>query len=259
MEKATPKLDWNQLLEEAITLPGSVGNVYNRFYEYSFMNQMLLRLQGITEPVATYKRWQSVGRQVLKGSKAKVIVRPVTVMKEDEATGEKKPKMVGFKEVPCIFALSETEGDELPPFEAPGWDLDQALDHLDITQVPYTSISGNAQGYSYERNFAINPVAVYPVKTTFHELSHIVSGHTTPDQHAEYVTHRGIKEFEAEGAAHLIMNELGEVDEEQAAVSRGYLQGWLREERPPETSIKTVFKTTDTILKAGRVAVEGAS
>jgi hypothetical protein len=33
-------LDWQQLLEEALTAPGGTGNVYNRFHEYSFLNQV---------------------------------------------------------------------------------------------------------------------------------------------------------------------------------------------------------------------------
>jgi hypothetical protein len=29
--------------------------IYDRFYNYSFLNQVYLRLQGVAEPVATYK------------------------------------------------------------------------------------------------------------------------------------------------------------------------------------------------------------
>jgi hypothetical protein len=61
------KLDWSKLLQDALTLPGSMGNVYNRFYRYSFLNTLLLQLQGVQEPVNTYNRWRDMGRQVKKG------------------------------------------------------------------------------------------------------------------------------------------------------------------------------------------------
>src|SRR6266567_831963 len=85
-------IDWGKIIETALTTPGNVGNTYNRFYEYSFLNQIYLRMQGVQEPVATYKRWQAIGRQVLKGSKAKEIIRPVytraQVHKVQEQDGE---------------------------------------------------------------------------------------------------------------------------------------------------------------------------
>ena len=48
------------------------------------MNQILLLMQGVREPVATYERWRSIGRQVLKGSKAAEIVRPITVTRKND-------------------------------------------------------------------------------------------------------------------------------------------------------------------------------
>lgn len=35
-------IDWQGLIDEALTAPGSIGNTYNRFYEYSFLNQIYL-------------------------------------------------------------------------------------------------------------------------------------------------------------------------------------------------------------------------
>lgn len=253
------RLDWNQLIETALTVEGSVGNTYNRFYDYSFTNQMLLMMQGVCEPVATYKRWQDLGRQVLKGSKAKAIVRPVFIEKKDEA-GEVTASIKRFKMVKCLFGVSETEGEELPPFEVPAWNMDQALTTLEVRQVPYSSLNGNSQGYSMGRDFAINPVAVNPLRTTFHELGHIVLGHTEGERRTEYATHRGLMEFQAEATAYLTTNELGVQTDEDRAHSRGYIQGWLRDERPPEASIREVFSATDRILKAGRqVAPAGLS
>jgi antirestriction protein ArdC len=82
-----------------------------------------------------------------------------------------------------------------------------------------------------------------------------VLGHTSGEQLAEYRTHRGIKEFEAEATAYLCANELEQLDAMDASESRAYIQGWLRGERPDDQSIKRVFAATTKILKAGRIAL----
>ncbi len=246
-----PRLDWQDLIDKGLTMPGNVGDTYNRFYTYSFLNQLLLLQQGVLEPVATYERWKQLGRQVLRGSKAKTIIRPIVVTKKDEG-GEVEDSYLRFKPVRSLFALSETTGEELPPAEIPAWDLETAKRNLDIREGRFRSLDGNTQGYSYGREYAINPTAKYPTKTLFHEIGHIVLGHTTSDQQAEYVQHRGIKEFQAEATAHLTTNELGVATEEDASVSRGYLQGWLQDQRPSDIAIRGVFSATDKILRAGR-------
>ena len=86
-----------------------------------------------------------------------------------------------------------------------------------------------------------------------HELGHIILGHTMPHRHDEYVLHRGLMEFEAEGTAYLVMNELNLLDDETASHSRGYIHHWLQEEQPPEASIRRVFRAAEAILRAGRV------
>ncbi len=252
------ELDWQALIETALTMPGSVGNTYERFYPYSFGNQVLLMMQGVREPIATYDGWRKLGRQVLKGSKAKTIIRPVIIEKKDEA-GDVESRAVRFKSVNAIFALSDTEGEELPPVELPTWSLDAALETLDIKQVPFRTLSGNSQGYSIGREFAVNPVAVRPMGTTFHELGHIVLKHTEAEQLAEYQTHRGMMEFQAEATSFLTMNELEQITEADATHSRGYIQHWLRRDRPDDTTIRQVFVATNTILKAGRVWVAEAA
>jgi antirestriction protein ArdC len=250
--KQQMEIDWQQLIDEALTLPGNTGQVYNRFYNYSFLNQLLLRMQGVAEPVATYKRWASLGRQVLRGSKAKAILRPITVKREDAEGNEEA--FTRFKMVNCLFGLSETEGEALPPAEIPEWNLDQALDALGITRVPFEATNGNMQGYSIDRNIAVSPVAVYPLKTTIHEVGHVVLGHTKHEIdlfHPELM-HRGVKEFQAETTSYLTMNELELMTPEQATVSRGYVQSWLGSQRPSDYAIRQVFSATDTILRAGR-------
>lgn len=256
------RLDWNELLDEALTAPGELGNVYARFHDYSLTNMLLFRMQGIHEPVASYSRWQSLGRHVLKGSRAKDVIVPVLVNEptpqaepEDEPIEQKRKRvarLIGFKVVRAVFALSDTDGAELPPAPLPGWDLQTALDKFGIHEVPFDSTDGNLQGYSYGLEFAINPIAANRNKTTFHELGHIILGHTMPHHHEEYALHRGLMEFEAEAAAYLVMNELGQLDDETASHSRGYIRHWLQDEQPPEQSIRRVFKAAEAIVKAGR-------
>jgi len=140
----------------------------------------------------------------------------------------------------------------------PGWDLDQALTNLNIQQVPFTELDGNIQGYSRGNEMAINPVAKYPTKTRFHEIAHIALKHTVGKKAEEYKQHRGVMEFEAEATSHLIMNELGLITEDQASVSRAYIQHWLKGERPPDASIRKIFTTVNTILQTGRIATGNA-
>ena len=251
------EIDWGKLIAVALDTPGSVGNVYNRFYDYSFLNQMFLRMQGVTEPVATYRRWQSIGRQVIRGSKAHAIVRPIVIEKKNNE-GEVEDTMLRFKPVRCLFTVSQTEGDELPSANIPDWDLETALTTLDIARVPYELIDGNVQGYSQQREFAINPVAVEPKHTTFHEIGHIVLGHTMRERGSsfEYAVHRGVQEFQAEATAYLTLKELEQLTPSMASHSRGYIQGWLGDERPSDAAIRQVFSATDGILKAGRLATE---
>jgi antirestriction protein ArdC len=250
------ELDWQQLIQVALDTPGSVGNVYNRFYEYSFLNQMFLRMQGVHEPVATYKRWQSLGRQVLRGSKASAIVRPIVIDRKNEA-GEVEDRLLRFKVVNCLFTVSQTDGEPLPQVDLPGWDLDSALRKLDIHRQPFELLDGNTQGYSWGRDFAVSPVAADPTRTTFHELGHIVLGHTAPQPVEDHEAfHRGEREFQAEATAYLTLNEIDQLTPDQATHSRGYIQQWMSKERPSDRAIRQVFAATDTILKAGRLATD---
>jgi antirestriction protein ArdC len=251
--------EWSRLMEEALTMPGHLSGIYNRFYPYSFNNQILLFMQGVTEPVATYKRWSEMGRQVKKGSKAKAILRPIAIKLKDDLDDEGNPKrLTRFKLVNALFTVSDTEGDELLPYEPPEWSEEHALKELDIERVPFAVLDGNAQGYSFERKVAISPVAAYPLKTMFHELGHVVLGHTAPDQNAEYQQHRGVKEFQAEAVAYLCMNGVGATEHMDSSASRGYIQTWLQGKKPSDQAIREVFKAVDIILHAGHVSRESA-
>lgn len=250
--------DWAELLDKALSVEGSLGTTYRRMWQYSTSNCAFLLMQGCPmEPIATFKRWQSVNRQVTRGARAFYINRPINVKtgQVDEETGEDK-MIQRFKPVKSIFPVSMTEGEPLPEVELPEWSRSRALSALAIRQVAFESFDNNTQGHSIGRDIAINPVARFPEKTLAHELAHVVLSHTTPEAHDDYVRHRGIKEYEAEGTAHIVMNELGLLTPEMATVSRGYLQQWMEGNKPAETSIRAIFKAADTILAAGREPLE---
>ncbi len=253
------ELEWSKVIETALTSPGNLFDTYSRFHDYSLGNMVLFRMQNVHEPVAPFSVWKKLGRQVVRGARAKEVIVPVLVheLGPDETIEEKRERiarLVGFKVMRAVFGLSDTTGPEIPPRPTPSWNLAQALGKLGIREGPFESPSGNVQGYSHGLEFAINPVAVNPTKTRFHEIGHIVLGHTIPSRYEEYTTHRGITEFQAEAVAYLAMNELGQLDDQTASVSRGYIQHWLRDEQPPDKAIQQVFRATDAILKAGRAA-----
>ncbi len=147
-ELATP--GYAELLEQALTMPGELSSAYSRFRQYSLNNQVLLFMQGVTGPVATYAKWQEMDRQVKKGSRAKSILRPILYKERDDA-GTEVSKLRGFKMVRCIFELDDTEGEPLPPYEPSQWSPSKALETLGITEVPFNYMDGNTMGYPSAR------------------------------------------------------------------------------------------------------------
>ena len=275
-QTADVQIDWNAILVEAINAPGSLGKTYCRFYNYSFLNQIRLLMQGVNEPVATYNRWAELGFQVRKGTKAKVVLAPKMISKVVERNGQPviengKPKkrqiLIGFKEIRTVFGFSDTDGDELPPIELPAWQIDRALAGLGVERERFAHTDGNCQGYSYEKDgrkiIAINPAAAYPGKTLLHELAHLVLGHCKARQEGE-AEHRGVTEFEAEATAYLVAKEL-EMPEGMwdPAESRAYIQGYLGS-HPEGDAVVTdkhigrIFGAVQKVLTAGRAAAEAA-
>jgi antirestriction protein ArdC len=268
MKTTTAQIDWRATLAEALNAPGSLGTTYTRFYNYSFLNQIRLMMQGTCEPVATYNGWVELGRQVRKGSKAKVVLAPIIVSRDaKDANGNvvigldgkpgKRQRLVGFRNSRTVFGYSDTDGDDLPSVELPGWDTRTALAVLKVDRVAFDMVDGNTQGFSFEddngRHLAINPTAAYPAKTLLHELAHLTLGHCKDGDH----THRGVAEFEAEATAYLVAKEL-ELIAWDAAESRAYIQGWLGRTEVTQDHIPRVFAAVTKILTAGRVDVAEA-
>ena len=255
-ERLTAPPHWSELLQTALTLPGHSSGTYSRFRNLSLGNQALLMMQSVFEPVNTFKAWKALGRQVKKGSKAKVIYVPM-FRKELHDNGELEERLSGFKLVPCMFGVSETEGDDLPPWEPPTWSKERALKTLKITEVKYAMIDPNCQGYSSKNTVAVNPLARFPFKTLIHEIAHVTHGHTTDEGLDEYQTHRGLMEFQAESTAYLVLNELDALKQFDPAESRHYIATWLQGQTPSEQDIKRVFSVADRIIKAGLETPDG--
>ena len=89
-----------------------------------------------------------------------------------------QPGYTTFAIKPRWFVLAQTDGDPVEPEATPEWDRTLALTTLGVTEEPFAIMDGNTQGYAKGQNISISPLAALPHKTTFHELAHVVLGHT---------------------------------------------------------------------------------
>jgi len=250
--------NFSELLAKAVSEPGTISAAYTAFHGYSLGNQLLAlaqcHLRGIqVGPIASFNKWKELGRHVLKGSKAIELCMPITQKTTDKATGE-PAVFTRFVFRKNWFVLSQTDGADYVPTALPGWVDTVALAALDITRVEFALMDGNCQGYAMGRQVAVSPVAALPYKTLFHELAHVVLGHTTDEATMadDDRTPRNLREVEAEAVAMLCTAALGLPGMED---SRGYIQHWNASgEAIPEASARKILKTADTILKAGRPA-----
>src|SRR6266581_459246 len=78
------EIQFRQLLEEAVTKPGTLMRAYSFFWNYSLGNQILALIQadqrGIAlGPIASFNRWKELGRHVRRGEKAIELCMPITM------------------------------------------------------------------------------------------------------------------------------------------------------------------------------------
>lgn len=265
----TNRPDWGNLFNSIITEPGKLGEYYGLFHSYSLGNQALavwqMELRGIPiGPISSFNGWKRLGRRVKKGEKAIALWMPVVkraVVKNDDGTEEEIVKRF-FIMKNNWFALSQTEPIDpenpgtVPMPETQEWDRQKALANLGITEVPFTEVDGNCQGFARPNRaeIAVSPLAAMPWKTTFHELAHCLLHNKQAE--AAFVDGRAIdasiEEAEAESVAFLCCATLGLPGLEDA---RGYVQDWLgskdRYEEFAKKSASRVFSAADRILKAG--------
>ena len=258
MSRPSPKA-FAALLQDAVNEPGILSQAYQQFHTYSLGNQLLAWAQcadrGLQPgPMATYPRWKALGRQVKKGEKAITLCMPITVKRKRAEilpdVDEASDVSTWFVYKARWFVLSQTEGEPLPEAETPDWDAAQAMRSLGIDEIPFDHVDGNCLGFARERVIAVNPVNPLPHKTRFHELAHVLLGHTAEGLQADSeTTPRTLRECEAEAVALLCCAalELAGVDE-----ARGYIQHWWGQGHEiPEPSARRILKVADQILKAG--------
>jgi len=254
-------IQFSDLLKQAVTVPGILSSAYNAFHNYSIGNQMAAMQQCIQRgidpaPINTFKGWQEKGRNVQKGQKAITLCMPVSfkVEVENKQTGQtEQQQRSAFVWKNNWFVLSQTEGiDYANEVKTPEWCADTALSALSIDQIPFNDLNGNCQGFATGQSIAINPVALYPHKTRFHEMAHVILGHTIEHTMTDSeTTPRDIREVEAESVAYILCSILGlpGLDE-----SRGYIQHWLNATDVSEKSAQKIFSTANKILQAGKAA-----
>jgi antirestriction protein ArdC len=253
------KVSWRNILRDAITRPGTVHEAYSRFHNYSIGNQLLALMQCNARniqpgPIATFPRWKELGRHVRKGEKALKLCMLVSCKAKHPACderGQETEQGIAFTRFIYRnnwFVLAQTDGAEYKTDPLPDWDESQALATLAIERTPFDDLDGNIQGFATGRKIAINPVASMPAKTLFHELAHVILGHTVESNlhDGSERTPRSLREVEAECVALLCCESLGVAG---APFSRGYIQSWGRE--VPERSAQKIFHAADLILKAG--------
>lgn len=229
-----------------------------RLHSYSFYNSMLIMLQcPEATHVASYKTWQSLGRQVRKGEQGLLIYAPLMGKREDKETGEEKSVLRGFKMV-STFDVSQTEGDDLPEDpraatllegEAPAglWETLATM----VAEEGYTlerGDCGGANGVTLPDSKVVRVRAdvsdAQAVKTLAHELAHILCGHVKSEEF-RYDLHRDVAEVEAESVAHLVAGMHGMPTD---TYTLPYVAGWGGKD--VETKIKTSAQTVLRVAKA---------
>ncbi len=254
---ATP--NFTTLIHEAVNKPGTIMKAYSAFHNYSLGNQLLAlvqcQLRGIAPgPINTFPRWQDLRRHVKKGEKALTLCIPVTVKrKEIDGTGQQREaSFTTFVYKARWFVLAQTDGEVMELPHMPTWDADKCLRALDVQQVAFTATDGNCQGYAKQRQIAINPVAQLPHKTLFHEVAHVVLGHTSEAEFSDSEnTPRNLREVEAEAVALICCEAL---NLEGAEFCRGYIQEWIKRGTDsviPEKCAQKILRVADQILKGG--------
>jgi hypothetical protein len=211
-------------------------------HAYSFSNLMLAMAQkpDATGPLAGFRKWQSLGRQVRRGEKGIRIFAFSTkkVTETDPKTGEETTRTVSFFPVVSVFDITQTEpipGAE--PLPELGTELTGTDDHGVIDLITGTLVADgwtvttnerlphDASGMTApDQRLVVTRESLAPAmraKTLIHELAHIVLGHV--EDHDAYRTHRGVMETEAESTAYIVAGMFGL---DTAAYSIGYIAGW---------------------------------
>ena len=260
------------LLNEVLTKKGMINSCFKQFHNYSFNNLLLAYFQieqlkkdghDVTfGPLATYKKWIELGRKVkpapdgLAGKWGIVLCQPISFEKINKDPTADKEFGTFFKYSRKWFAMSQTDEVEgqSKEDEIPNWDAKIAMEKLNIELIDFEHHDGNCMGYATGRKIAINPICKIANMVKFHEIAHIVLGHTVGNVMADNIEkEKTMKEVEAESVAYILASINGE-SEKNLALSRGYIQGWFsgnKLEEIPAKNATNIFNAVETILKAG--------
>src|SRR5436309_13350916 len=120
-------VNFQELLHEAVSKPGSLMKAYSLFWNYSLGNQILALIQANQRgiplgPIASFNRWKELGRHVRRGEKAIELCIPVTcnltntVTNAEDNENETEITFKRFVFRRNWFMLSQTDGAE---YQAP--------------------------------------------------------------------------------------------------------------------------------------------
>jgi antirestriction protein ArdC len=251
---------WGELLREAVEKPGRMLAAYTAFHNYSFGNALLALEQCVRRslqpgPLNNYRGWLERKRHIRKGETGITLCMPMPFKRTTHTDGTNEETVEpqtrhAFRFRAYWFVLTQTEGEETYVAPIPGFDLETALRNLHVTRTAFDEINGNIQGFARRREIAVNPLAALPHKTTFHEVAHVVLGHTSSEKLVDDErTPRHLREVEAESVALICCETLGL---DGAEFCRGYIQHWLKAEKEiPNHNAARIFTAATSILKAG--------
>lgn len=132
--------------------------------KWSTGNQILMQMGGATDDARGYRQWESIGRHVKRGAKARYILAPLVVKREDK-DGEERAATVGFRGVP-VFAVQDTDGEPVPQYEP------ATLPPLSgLAKISYRNTTHGEAGFYDPRDGAITMSSEEPA-VYLHELMH---------------------------------------------------------------------------------------
>lgn len=104
-----------ELIERALTEPGTISKAYSAFHGYSMGNQLLALFECMAReippgPIATFMGWKDKGRFVRKGEKAITLCMPITAKRKAAEPDTDDATFTRFIYRPNWFVLTQTDG-----------------------------------------------------------------------------------------------------------------------------------------------------
>ena len=248
-----------------------------KFHNYSFNNTMLIAMQRPDATLVTsYKNWQSMGRQVMKGEKGITIIAPAPYkkMKEKEVLDENQRPIMGtdgkpktekvevtvphFKAV-TVFDIAQTSGEPIQTLApelltAAVQDFDsfmQAIQKISPVPIRFDEIDGNANGYYHnvDKEIVIKKglSESQTLKTAIHETAHAKLHDREIMESLGVEKDRLTKEVEAESVAYCVCSSFGL---DTSDYSFPYIAGWSssREMKEMKASMDVIRKTAGEMI-----------